>query len=84
MKKFKINTDLKVKLSIILISLLILIGILSYQFTDQNFYIISTIIGILILITFILSIIGFIRSIKNFKRPKTKRRIFFLKAIKEP
>ena len=37
MKKIKFNTDFKIQLSIVILSLFILIGILSYQFSSSNF-----------------------------------------------
>lgn len=80
MKKINFKTDFKVKLPIVIIAILVFIGILSYQFTDKNFYLISTIIGVLILFAIILSIIGLLRSIKKLKGPKTKRRMFSLFA----
>lgn len=80
MKKINFKTDLKLKLPIVIIAILIFIGILSYQFTDKNFYLISTIIGVLILFAIILSIIGLLRSIKKLKGSKTKRRMFRLFA----
>lgn len=81
MKKFTLKTDLKLKLPIVLIALLIFIGILSYQFTNSNFYIISTIIGVLSLIAVILSIIGLMKSIKNLKRPKSKKAVISLVGL---
>ena len=80
MKKINFKTDFKVKLPIVIIAILVFIGILSYQFTDKNFYLISTIIGVLILFAIILSIIGLLRSIKKLKGSKTKRRMFRLFA----
>ena len=80
MKKINFKTDFKVKLPIVIIAILVFIGILSYQFTDKNFYLISTIIGVLILFAIILSIIGLLRSIKKLKGSKTKRRMFSLFA----
>ena len=65
MKKFKINTDFKIKLPIITLSLFTLIGILSYQFNNSNFYIISTIIGFLTMILALFSLIGLYNSIKK-------------------
>lgn len=81
MKKFTLKTDLKLKLPIVVIALLIFIGILSYQFTNSNFYIISTTIGVLSLIAVILSILGLMKSIKNLKRPKSKKTVFTLIAL---
>lgn len=75
MKKIKFKTDFKFKLSIVALSLLMFLGVLSYQFTDKNFYIISTIIGILSLIVIILSVIGFFRSLKYLRESKSKKRI---------
>ena len=68
MKKIKFKTDFKIKLSIITLTLIILAGILSYQFNDSNFYIISTIIGVLIMIIMVFSLIGLIRSIKKLRK----------------
>ena len=65
MKKFKINTDFKIKLPIITLSLFTLIGILNYQFNNSNFYIISTIIGFLTMILALFSLIGLYNSIKK-------------------
>ncbi|PQJ78290.1 hypothetical protein [Polaribacter porphyrae] len=76
MKKLNLKTDVKYKMIIVVISLLIFISILSYQFTDSNFYIISTIIGILSIIAIIISVTGLIKSIKNFNHPRSKRRFF--------
>ena len=75
MKRLNFKTDIKFKFSIVIISLLMLILILSSQFTDKNFYIITTIIGALSLIAIIISVIGLLRSIKNLKQPTSKRRI---------
>ena len=74
MRKFKINTDFKIKLPIIILSLFILIGILSYQFSSSNFFIISTIISFLIIIVAILSMAGLYNSIKNIRKPITTNR----------
>ena len=78
MKKVNFKTDLKFKLPIVFLALLIFIGILSYQFTSSNFYIISSIIGFLTLIAIIISVIGLYKSIKTLKGPRTKKRMFFL------
>ena len=75
MKKFKFKTDFKFKLSIVALSLLMFIGVLSYQFTDKNFYIISTVIGFLSIVVVILSIIGFLKSLKSLKQSKSKKRV---------
>ena len=81
MKKLNLKTDIKFKMTIVVISLLIFISILSYQFTSANFFIISTIIGILSIIAIIISIIGFLKSIKKLKNRKSKKRIFSLILI---
>ena len=81
MKKISFKTEFKFKLTIVVLSLLMLIGVLSYQFTNENFYIISTFIGILSLIAIIFSIIGFLKSIKKLKKPKSKKRITSLLVI---
>ena len=81
MKKLNFKTEFKFKLTIVVLSILMLIGVLSYQFTNENFYIISTIIGILSLIVIVLSIIGFIKSIKKFKKTKSKKKITSLVLI---
>lgn len=78
MKKVNFKTDLKFKVPIVILALLIFIGILSFQFTSSNFYIISTIIGILTLLAVIISVIGLYKSIKTLKGPRTKKRMFFL------
>ncbi|WP_397446334.1 hypothetical protein [Polaribacter sp. R77954] len=75
MKKFKFNKDFKYKFTLAAISLLVLISVLSYQFTNENFYIISSFIGFLSLIAIIISISGFIRSLKKLNKPKSKERI---------
>lgn len=77
MKKFKLKTDVKFKLTIVVISILIFMGILSYQFTSSNFYIISGIIGVLLLIAIIISIIGFVKSVKEFKKPRSVKRMIY-------
>tara|TARA_B110000902_G_C14244711_1_gene563834 strand:+ start:1022 stop:1336 length:315 start_codon:yes stop_codon:yes gene_type:complete len=77
MKKFKFNTDFKIQLSIIILSLFILIGILSYQFSSSNFYIISTIIGFLTTALAILCIKGLYNSIKKTRKVITTKRIFY-------
>lgn len=81
MKKFNFKTDLKFKLPIVVIAILIFIGILSYQFTNANFYIISSIIGVLTLIAVILSVIGLFKSIKTLRKPKSKKRIVSLIVV---
>lgn len=78
MKKINFKTDLKFKFPIVVLSILILIGILSYQFTSTNFYIISTIIGVLLLATVVLSVVGLMKSIKRLRGPRTKKRMFIL------
>lgn len=79
MKKILFKTDLKFKLPLVLITILIFIGILSYQFTNENFYIISTIIGILTLIAVIISVIGLYKSIKRINKPRnTKKIVLFM------
>ena len=75
MRKFKINTDFKIKLPIIILSLFIFIGILSYQFNSSNFYIISTIISFLTMLVAIFSIIGLYKAIKKMKNPTTFKRV---------
>ena len=75
MRKFKFKTDFKYKLTIVAISLLIFIGILSYQFTSANFYIISSIIGILTLIAVIVSVLGFLKYIKELEKPVASKRL---------
>ncbi|KOY52801.1 hypothetical protein [Polaribacter dokdonensis] len=75
MKRLNFKTDIKFKFSIVIISLLMLILVLSSQFTDKNFYIVTTVIGVLSLIAIIISVIGLLRSIKNLKQPTSKRRI---------
>ena len=81
MKKLKFKTDFKFKFTIVVISLLMFIGVLSYQFTGKNFYIISTVIGVLSLIAIIISVVGLLKSIKKLKKPKSKKRIFTLIVI---
>jgi protein-S-isoprenylcysteine O-methyltransferase Ste14 len=78
MKKFKINTDFKIQLSIIVLSLFILIGILSYQFSNSNFHIISTIIGFLIIAVAIFSFTGLYNSIKNIRKPITIKKMYHI------
>ena len=78
MKKFKFKTDLKFKLTIVVLSLLMLIGVLSYSFTKENFYITSTIIGGFSIITVIISIIGFIKSLKVLKETKSRKKLIYL------
>jgi hypothetical protein len=75
MKRLNFKTDIKFKFSIVIISLLMLILVISSQFTDKNFYIVTTVIGVLSLIAIIISVIGLLRSIKNLKQPTSKRRI---------
>ena len=75
MKKLNFKTEFKFKLTIVSLSILMFIGVLSYQFTNENFYIVSTIIGFLSIIVIVLSIIGFIRSIKKLKKTKSKKKI---------
>ncbi len=75
MRKFKINTDFKIKLPIIILTLFILIGILSYQFSSSNFFIISTIISFLIIIVALFSMAGLYNSIKNIRKPITTKRV---------
>ncbi len=75
MKKFKINTDFKIKLPIIILSLFIFIGILSYQFNSSNFYIISTIIGFLTIVVALFSVVGLYKAIKKMKTPSTFKRV---------
>jgi len=77
MKKIKFNTDFKIQLSIVILSLFILIGILSYQFSSSNFYIISTIIGFLTIALALFCIKGLYNSIKNIRKKITKKRIFY-------
>lgn len=81
MKKLNFKTEFKFKLTIVVLSILMLIGVLSYQFTNENFYIISTIIGFLSLIVIVLSIIGFLKSIKKFKKTESKKKITSLVII---
>lgn len=71
----KLRTDAKLKLTIVIISILIFVGILSYQFTNQNFYIISSIIGVLTLVAVIISVIGFFKYIKELKKPAASKRM---------
>jgi amino acid transporter len=78
MRKLKFTTDFKIKLPIIIISLFIFIGILSYQFTSSNFYIISTIISFLTIIVAVFSIIGLFNAIKKIRNPTTVKRVFFV------
>jgi amino acid transporter len=78
MRKFKINKDFKIKLPIIILSLFIFIGILSYQFNTSNFYIISTIIGFLTMIVAIFSMIGLYNAIKKAKNPSTFKRVLYV------
>lgn len=75
MKKLNFKTEFKFKLTIVTLSILMFIGVLSYQFTDENFFIVSTVIGVLSIIVIVLSIIGFIQSIKKYKKTKTKKKI---------
>lgn len=75
MKKFKINTDFKIKLPIIILSLFIFIGILSYQFNSSNFYIISTIISFLTIIVALFSVVGLYKAVKKMKKPSTFKRV---------
>jgi len=75
MKKLNFKTEFKFKLTIVSLSILMLIGVLSYQFTNENFYLISTIIGFLSLIVLVLSVIGFLKSIKKLKKTKSKKKI---------
>tara|TARA_B100000795_G_scaffold213022_1_gene166677 strand:+ start:4419 stop:4733 length:315 start_codon:yes stop_codon:yes gene_type:complete len=77
MKKIKFNTDFKIQFSIIVLSLFILIGILSYQFSSSNFYIISTVIGFLTIAVALLCFRGLINSIKKTKKTVTAKRIFY-------
>lgn len=81
MKKNLFKTDLKFKLPIVLIAILVFIGILSYQFTNDNFYIISSIIGVLTLFAIIISIIGLVKSIQKIKKPKNTKRIILYMFI---
>ena len=81
MKKFNINTDFKIKLPIITLSLFILIGILSYQFNNSNFYTISTIIGFLTIILALFSLAGLYNTIKKSRNPLSIKRILSLIAI---
>lgn len=81
MKKLNFKTEFKFKLTIVVLSILMLIGVLSYQFTNENFYIISTIIGFLSLIVIVISIIGFIKSIKKLKKTNKKIKITSLVLI---
>ncbi len=78
MKKLKFKTDLKFKLTLVVLSLLMFIGVLSYQFTDENFNIISKIIGVFSLITIAISIIGFIKSLKVLKKTKSRKKLIYL------
>jgi hypothetical protein len=81
MKKLKFNKDFKIKLPIIVLSLFIFIGILSYQFNPSNFYIISTIIGFLTIIVAVFSIIGLINTIKKIRNPTTTKKVFYVIVI---
>lgn len=81
MKKLNLKTDFKFKFTIVVISLLLFIGVLSYQFTGKNFYIISTIIGVLSIAAIIFSLVGFLKALKNLKQPKSKKRIISLLVI---
>lgn len=81
MKKINFKTEFKFKLTIVVLSLLMCIGVLSYQFTNENFYLISTFIGVLSLIVIIISIIGFLKSIKKLNKTKSKKRITYLVVI---
>jgi hypothetical protein len=74
MRRFKINTDFKIKLPIIIFSLFILIGILSYQFSSSNFITISTVISFLIIIVALLSMAGLYNTIKKIRKPITTKR----------
>lgn len=75
MRKIKFNTDFKIKLPIIILSLFIFIGILSYQFNSSNFYIISSIISFLTIIVAVFSVIGLINAMKKIRNPTTTKRV---------
>ena len=75
MRKLKFKKDFKFKMTIVVISLLIFIGLLSSHFTESNFYFISTIIGFLSLIAIIVAAIGFLKALKKFKKPYSTKSI---------
>lgn len=81
MKKIKFKKDFKYKFTIVILSLFMLIGVLSNQFTDKNFYIISTCIGILSLIAIIISTIGLLKSLKKLQKPRSKKTILSMIVI---
>lgn len=78
MRKFKINTDFKINIPIIILSLFILIGILSFQFSSSNFYIISSIISFLTIIVGLYSLAGLYNSIKKIRKPFTFKRAIYV------
>ncbi|SDR91401.1 hypothetical protein SAMN05216503_1374 [Polaribacter sp. KT25b] len=78
MKKIRFDKDFKIKLPIIVLSIFIFIGILSYQITTSNFYIISTIIGFLTIIIAVFSIIGLYNAIKKIRNPTTVKKVFYV------
>ena len=78
MKKIRFKTDFKYKLTIVSISLLLLVSIVSFNYTKDNFYIVSAIIGLLSFIIIVLSTIGLIKSIKKLRKPISKKSVFLM------
>lgn len=78
MKKIKFKTDFKYKLTIVSVSLLLLVSIVSFNYTKDNFFIVSTIIGLLSFIIIVIATIGLVKSIKKLRKPITKKSVFLM------
>lgn len=81
MKKIKFKSDFKYKFTIVSISLLLLISIFSFNYTKDNFFVLTTIVGLLSFIIILLSAIGLYKSIKKLRQPTSKKRIALLLII---